>query len=249
MFNFLESFSIILPLLKKTTQDSHAWSLKFIENKNKATVISFLNAHGVNTAMRMPAFAKFLMESDYLLRDGIGIKIAQDFFALGKTDNLNGTDLTPRLLAAHSQKTIAVFGASDEAQQKCCDKLKAEGFNVVGGMHGFHEDTSYIARATEIKPEILILCMGMPRQELLAAKLVESGFNGILICAGGWADFYSGHKPRAPEWVRKCSLEWFYRLVNEPLRLGKRYTIDLVYFFYVLYGAFLYELFKKIKEK
>src|SRR5690606_7342710 len=101
-----------------------------------------------------------------------------------------------------------------------------EGERVVSLLHGFHADEVYVADCRRARPEIVILCMGMPRQELLTRTLRESGYSGLIICGGGWADFYSGAKARAPLWVRRLSLEWLYRLLREPRRLGRRYTVD-----------------------
>lgn len=225
----------ISQLLEKTASDSQNWNMtKFLSPPTQKT-LSFLNAHAVTTADRNPDFARFLYESDQLLRDGIGVKIGLKLFGLGETENLNGTDLITLILKEAQDKKIVIFGASEETMHITNKKLTAKGFrNIVSCLHGFHDNLTYLEEIKEKQPDIVLLCMGMPRQELLAADIKKQNYSGLIICGGGWADFYSGAKPRAPLWMRKFGLEWFFRLINEPKRLGKRYTVDIIYFFYVV---------------
>lgn len=225
-------------LLQKTAVDSRSWKLPEQFSSENLLTISFLNAHGINTAVRTPAFYNFLMNSDFLLRDGIGVKLALKLFNLGETDNLNGSDLITQIIYAFKNKNLAIFGASDEALQACRARLNGEGVaNIVAMEHGFHDDEFYLRVCEQARPDYVILCMGMPRQELLAVKMKKRHSTGLIICGGGWADFYSGVKVRAPEWVRKLSLEWAHRLIKEPKRLGRRYTIDIFYYFAVIFWA------------
>lgn len=237
MYSFTNS-GRVTSLLEKTAKDSRHWDLSSIHIGKRPLVISFLNAHAINNAVTNTEFFEFLMSSDYLLRDGIGIKLALQLFNLPETDNLNGTDLISRIIPLFKESKIAIFGASNEALEACRLRLQAEGVqNIVAMEHGFHNDEVYINACSNTSPELVLLCMGMPRQELLAARLRQNGLGGILICGGGWADFYSGIKIRAPEWVRRYSLEWLHRLWREPRRLGKRYTIDILYYFLVIFTA------------
>ena len=231
-------YRVLPPLLKKTAADSRRWKIGDFLTEGKSVSISFLNAHAVNIAVENDNFRDFLMASDYLLRDGIGLKIALLAFHLGETENLNGTDLIPRIIGQYKDRRIAIWGASGVALAACRARLEKEGFtNIVSTLHGFLEDDVYVQQCAQVKPEIVILCMGMPRQELLARRLAGGQYAGLVICGGGWVDFYSGTKPRAPLWVRCLSAEWIYRLIKEPKRLGKRYTIDVIRFFYALAQA------------
>lgn len=225
-------------LLAKTANDSRRWTLPEGFSAEKPVMVSFLNAHGINTAVRNSAFYNFLMDSDFLLRDGIGVRLALKLFNLGETENLNGTDLITVLIHSFRNKKLAIFGASDAAISSCRKRLESEGVsNIVAAENGFHADDFYLKLCEQVKPDYVVLCMGMPRQELLAARMKERKSAGMIVCGGGWADFYSGVKIRAPEWVRKLSLEWLHRLVKEPKRLGKRYTVDILYYFFVIFRA------------
>ena len=224
----------IMPLLRKTVVDSLGWDIGALDlSADNSRILGFLNAHAVNMAVRRPDFGDALVAFDWLLRDGIGIELALKYCDLPKTPNLNGTDLLPPILSRFTGRRIALFGASDEAIGKCAENLRAKNVcSVVATENGFHEDAFYLARAAELDADIIVLCMGMPRQEMLAVKLRDANAARLVICAGGWADFYSGVKVRAPEWMRAWRMEWLHRLMREPKRLGRRYTIDIIYYFY-----------------
>ena len=226
----------IRELLDKTYTDSVRWNLKTLALKEgKTRCISFLNAHAVTMAYDRKDFSSSLIQFDYLLRDGVGVKIALSAFGHPKTENLNGTDLLPRILTHFSDKNIALWGATEDVMNTCKSKLKNASIeNIFSLEHGFHDPDYYLELAQNTKQTIIVLCMGMPKQELLAKKLTEKSLCQLVICAGGWADFYSETKKRAPEWICKLSLEWVHRLIKEPKRLGKRYTFGVLYFFYVI---------------
>ncbi|MES9942528.1 MAG: WecB/TagA/CpsF family glycosyltransferase [Candidatus Thiodiazotropha sp. 6PLUC2] len=234
-------------LFQKTAIDSASWDLLNFVNQSNPRILAFLNAHAINNAVRNHRFADLLLSCDMLLRDGIGVKIGLKILGLGETSNLNGTDLITKILNELKDKRIAIFGSSDVTLQKTKNKLESNGFkNICSIVHGFHTNTAYMDEVAKHEPELVILCMGMPKQELLANEIHSIAHQSLVICAGGWADFYSETKPRAPLWMRKISLEWLFRLVKEPKRLGKRYTVDIIYYFYVILKTLYHQSKKRI---
>ena len=226
-----ETYRLSYALLQKTRDDSLAWETEGLLSSDENKAVYFLNAHGVNNAITNSVFAEQLLLGDYVLRDGIGLDLAFRLLKLGRTENLNGTDLIPKIIGQYKDRRIAVFGSSEQTLIDLKARLTKEGYtNIVAMEHGFHDDEHYVQACETAKPEILLLCMGMPRQEELSAKVKPHA--KLTICGGGWADFYSGTKSRAPVWVQKINMEWFYRLANEPVRLGKRYTVDIVRYFF-----------------
>ncbi|WP_147114289.1 WecB/TagA/CpsF family glycosyltransferase [Tateyamaria sp. syn59] len=222
----------LLKVIHKTEQDSLDWSLDQLHPGQGPQRLMFLNAHGVNCAARNDAFRQQVLQSDFLLRDGVGLAIGMKRLGLRETENLNGTDLIPKVLARHRAARLAVWGSSEEALDKLGVRLREEGHDALVSLeHGFHDDSFYVEKYRALQPDILVLCMGMPRQELLAGQLAGEAGNGLIICGGGWANFHSGHIPRAPLWVQRLRLEWLHRLSREPLRLGRRYTVDVLRYF------------------
>ena len=224
----------IYNILEKSRNDSIDWKLDNIDKKT----IYFLNAHGVNLAVKNRQFAEIISNGDYLLRDGIGVSLAFKLLGMGKTKNLNGTDLIPQIIRQYKDKKIVLLGSSDESLNAAKNRLESEGFtNIALTLHGFHDHHIYIDACKEHSPDIAIICMGMPRQEILSQQLKP--YAKLIICAGGWVDFYSGTKPRAPRYMQKLGVEWLHRLAKEPQRLGKRYTIDILYYFYNIFRIWL----------
>lgn len=225
----------LLKLMEKSCRDSVSWQLDDVRESG-ASQVMFLNAHGLNSAAVNEAFYAAVSESDCLLRDGIGLALGYKVLGLQETENLNGTDLIPKILNANKGKRIAVWGSSTEALEKLKARLHREDYQTLEPfLHGFSEDEFYLETYRQTQPQILVLCMGMPRQEILAAKLRADGAKGIIICGGGWANFYSGHNKRAPEIIRRLRMEWVHRLLKEPRRLGKRYTVDLFSYFNLIF--------------
>ena len=77
----------------------------------------------------------------------------------------------------------------------------------------------------ELKVDILLVALGVPRQEEWICRHLAELPGCVAIGVGGLLDFVSGRIPRAPLWMRKCNIEWCFRLYNEPIRLFRRYII------------------------
>lgn len=225
----------LLGIVAQTERDSLAWNLDDLSRGTGIRRLYFLNAHAVNMAVRSPEFRAVLADADTILRDGRGIELAFRYLGLRDTENLNGTDLIPKILARLKGRRIAIWGSSEEALAKLRQRLEAEGFDNLAPMHhGFHEDEFYVAEFARVRPEVVVLCMGMPRQELLSPKLKGDGIDSLIVCGGGWANFHSGHIKRAPMLMQRMKIEFLHRLAKEPRRLGRRYTVDVLAFFRTL---------------
>jgi exopolysaccharide biosynthesis WecB/TagA/CpsF family protein len=194
-------------------------------------IISFLNAHGLNVCYRDTEFTAAVLQSDIILRDGIGMQL---LFKALKSDaglNMNGTDLIPEILDRARGHTVGILGTSEPHLSKAAELLKQAGHNVVICADGFQDATSYLTVIEQYRPRVIVLAMGMPKQELVALYLKENAtYNPIIINGGAVIDFIAGKVQRAPRWMRKAYMEWIYRLINEPKRLFKRYVIGNLVF-------------------
>jgi exopolysaccharide biosynthesis WecB/TagA/CpsF family protein len=125
-----------------------------------------------------------------------------------------------------------LFGTRSPWLDTARQKLEAEGLVVVACHDGFSEPEKYLELAEETKPELIILAMGMPKQEDIAVRLRERLSHPVLIVNGGAIlDFLGGKVTRAPELMRSIGLEWLYRLYLEPKRLARRYLLGIPVFF------------------
>lgn len=194
-------------------------------NTNKAVIFSFCNAHAVNLAHKNTEFKKDLLFSDFLLRDGFGVKIAMKMLNMEPGLNLNGTDFIPAFLGQLPKKHIAVLGTEEPWLSAGAKKLSQK-HNVIVTLDGFRPASEYIQVSQKYKPSIILLAMGMPKQERIATMLSNAlDYPVIIICGGAIIDFEANRFKRAPKWMRRIGLEWFYRLIKEPKRLFKRYII------------------------
>lgn len=199
--------------------------------------LNFLNMHASNIAYKNREFLAGMIESDILVRDGVGIEFAMRFLGISPGENLNGTDLIPRILLSRSNSKVVLLGSTDEILKKS-KLLLLERYNVevVGSMNGFdYDDDQYVEYLAMLDFEFVILAMGMPKQELLSKKLKECGMmkNSTCIISGGAIlSFLTGAERRAPEWIRYLKMEWFWRLCLDPKRLYRRFVIGGFNFFY-----------------
>ncbi|THK41156.1 WecB/TagA/CpsF family glycosyltransferase [Methylophaga sp. SB9B] len=201
-------------------------------------IVSFINAHAMNLAHQDQLFYESLIFTDLLFRDGIGMKLLLKSVSIDPGFNANGTDLIPALLSAIKNKKLAMIGSRMDVANACKLELETRGHIVEYHDHGFHDDEYYIQKITHSDVEVVILGMGMPRQEILAKKLKDTSSRRLLIINGGAIiDFVSGSVPRAPLFFRKIGCEWLYRLFKEPKRLWRRYIYGNFRF---LFGVFVY---------
>ncbi len=202
---------------------------------NRSTLrLAFLNANLANIAWTAPAVRQAL--SGFLvLNDGIGVDLASRILR-GETfaENLNGTDFVPYLLDRAGGLRVYLYGGRPDVSARAA-QLVAERWPrhaVVGATHGYlpeDERASLPARIAEARPDIVIVALGNPLQELWIADHVPA----VAPCGigvGALLDFLTGEVKRAPEWVRRTRTEWVYRLAQEPRRLWRRYVVGNVLF-------------------
>lgn len=217
------------------SEDELSYQIQQIINPDKPFTLAFINAHALNETVKKPAFYDALIDSDMIIRDGSGVAMLYKKLGLSPGLNLNGTDLIPKILKASNGKKIALYGTQEpyltKAKKRINSTLTPQ--STLYTQHGFQELSAYIIEAKKNKPDIILLAMGMPKQELLAQKLKqELDTPCLIICGGAIVDFLANRTVRAPIWMRKLGIEWLYRLILEPKRLFKRYVLGNPLFLY-----------------
>lgn len=190
------------------------------------TVLGFVNAHAMNLVVRDGGYSQALSAADVLLRDGAGMAILYRRLGLEPGLNMNGTDFIPRLMAAYRGRKVAFWGTQQPYLDQAVRRCEAEFGIVPVSVHdGFANLETYLQLAREHQPELIVLGMGMPKQEAVAAELAVTGGPCLIVCGGAILDFLGGKVSRAPEWLRRLGGEWLYRLLREPKRLFMRYVV------------------------
>lgn len=219
-------------LLQKITRletecELEIW-LKQLVEKPSSSVVAFVNAHAMNCAAACDRFAQSLIAADVIFRDGSGLALLFKTLGVSPGINLNGTDLIPQIIRQFDNRKIALLGTQEpyleQARQQILTTLAPH--SRIETAHGFESERHYVDFVQRFQPDLLILGMGMPKQELLAQVLRPHLQQPCLIvCGGAIIDFLGAKVKRAPNWMRQAGIEWLYRLWLEPRRLFLRYVI------------------------
>lgn len=209
-------------------------------------VVNFVNAHCVNLANQRDDYAATLRDSDALLPDGSGIRLAARLAGTHTGDNLNGTDLFPHICEHAAARGAAIFliGGSPGIAAAAAAAMQARFPNLIiaGTQHGYFSDSENDAVVDAINASgaaILFVGFGVPRQELWIARHRDRIDVPLLLGVGGLFDYYSGRIPRAPLLLRRLGCEWTWRLWQEPRRLARRYLLgNLVFVGHALRHAY-----------
>ena len=180
---------------------------------------------------------KIVDEADMVLVDGKPLIWISKLHHKPVKAKISGSDLVPLLCEKAAKKGYSIFilggkeGVAEQAQKKIEEKYS--GINVVGTYappFGFETNERELDKInqmiTEKAPDILIVCFGCPKQEKWIYENIESYNAKVSICAGATVDFLAGNVKRAPKWMSEHGLEWFYRFLQEPNRMFRRYFID-----------------------
>jgi N-acetylglucosaminyldiphosphoundecaprenol N-acetyl-beta-D-mannosaminyltransferase len=180
---------------------------------------------------------RILAEADLVLCDGTPLVWASKWLGHALPERVAGADLVPLLIQRAVKRGYRLFflGGKEEVAVKAVQKLKAEhpGLQIAGHysppfaplLKMNHQEIRRRIRAA--KPDVLLVSFGCPKAEKWIAMNCRSLGVPVCIGVGATIDFLAGEVKRAPEWMRHCGMEWVYRFLQEPARLGPRYALDL----------------------
>jgi exopolysaccharide biosynthesis WecB/TagA/CpsF family protein len=210
-------------------------AIEAIENDmagGKRKKVYYVNADCFNRTVSDKEYLELLRKGDYILPDGIGVLIGCKMIGVGLRENVNGTDMLPYIcrMAVKNDYSMYLFGAklgvAALMQQKLMETYP--GLRIVGERNGYFKDESeekeMIAEINRLKPDIMLVALGVPAQEKWIAEHCDELPSRLMLGVGGLFDFYSGRIKRAPLWLREMGLEWIFRLLMEPKAKFKRYT-------------------------
>lgn len=184
------------------------------------------NPEFVYACDRDPSLHPLLNEAGLCVPDGIGIIYAAKLLGTPLPQRVPGIELGEALLAWASEQGYSAFllgakpGVAEAAAAKLREKYPA--LKIAGTHDGYFTDDAPVTEEIAASgAQIALVCMGFPRQErFMAQNLAASGAN-VMLGLGGSLDVFAGNVRRAPEFFQKAGLEWFYRLLKEPSRIGR----------------------------
>jgi exopolysaccharide biosynthesis WecB/TagA/CpsF family protein len=199
--------------------------------------IAICNAHTILSALDDPDYAEVL-RSLTLLNDGLGTELASKIIhGKGFPDNLNGTDLVPAILQEIGDAAADLSsrrgrragpGGQGAYRVRYPRSLRWSAFATVTSTRADVPEEICADGETLRSPDLLLVAMGNPRQEIFIARNRATGSEyPVAIGVGALFDFMSGAVVRAPKPIRTLGLEWLFRLLQEPRRLFRRYVIGI----------------------
>ena len=171
------------------------------------------------------AYAAAVNGAKLVLADGVGDLCAARILGTPLPGRVAGADLVPRLLARLAERggSVFLYGARPGVAERAGESLQSAcpGLRIAGTENGYISDeTALFAALEQKKPDLLLLGLGAPRQELWMAENRQRT-PAVMIGVGGLLDVFAGDIPRAPEAWQRLGLEWLYRLLREPRRFKR----------------------------
>jgi len=200
--------------------------------QHSALLVTYLNAHCSNLAARDAEYRAAVNRFGLVYADGQGVVWASRALGAPVPERVNAGDFIPDFCRLCAIEGIRLFllgsyqGVPERAAQTW--SKAAPGLAVAGTRHGFftpEEEESVAAAINAARPDILIVGMSAPRQELWALRWAERLHVPVIWCVGALFEYFSDTRPRAPVWMRRAGLEWLFRLALEPRRLWRRYLV------------------------
>jgi N-acetylglucosaminyldiphosphoundecaprenol N-acetyl-beta-D-mannosaminyltransferase len=248
-----------LPIDRMTMNQSVVWAMQHIREhrrehireqpRKSASVTPLLitgpNAHLVTLAAGNPRFARALRAAHLSVPDGISVVLASRLLGAPVPERVPGGELMERLCAECAHTGVSVFflgglpGAADLAARNLARRYPA--LQVAGTYcppRGFENDPSESAKirriVTAASPGLLCVAFGAPRQEIWMHEHCPTLPIGAAIAVGAALDTQGGLRKRAPAWTHGLGIEWLYRMLREPLRLGPRYLTSNPHFIFLV---------------
>lgn len=211
-------------------------ALRFAEGLvGKGGSIFTPNAEIAYHALHSRLFFSVLSSASLLLPDGIGVVLTERFCGM-RLSRIAGVELAERLASSH--RVYFIGGENGVAEAAARElKKKYDGMSVAGCRDGYFptSDTERVIKEIKaVSPEVVLVGMGSPRQELFIRCLREKVPSLVAVGVGGSLDIYAKKKKRAPRCLQKLGLEWLYRALREPKR-WKRIRVIPVFFFEKVY--------------
>lgn len=201
------------------------------ENKVAPKVVFSSNGQGISLSASSNTFAKAMDEADLIHADGQSVVLASRWFTKKAIPERSATTDLFHNAAVKAQAaglSFYMLGASEKENKLACENIEKlyPKLNIVGRRDGYFSTDQHqqiIDEINQLKPDVLWVALGKPKQELWCIEMKPHLNVGWIKTCGGLYDFLAGTSPRAPEWMQNLCLEWLYRVLKAPKRLGWRY--------------------------
>ena len=208
-----------------TVEEAVERALELLE-QDGPHLVATPNPEIVQRANQDPEFAEILARADLVIPDGVGVVYAAKILGRPLKGRTPGIDLASALMGRMAQtgRRLFLLGAEPGVAQRAAANLQDAypGLVVCGAHDGYFKEDEPVVRAVrEARADVVFVCLGAPKQEKWAAAHGEAAGAKLYIGLGGAIDVFAGKVERAPEGFQKLGLEWLYRVVKQPSRIGR----------------------------
>lgn len=216
------------------TYDTFLEGIAKLAASRTSSYVCVANVHMLVEANKSCQISDIVNQADLVTPDGMPLAKGLQILYGIRQDRVAGMDLLPSLLKVADETSIPVFfyGGTDEMLQRTkeyCNQ-RFSNLQLVGLVSppfrelSFKEEEQVVKQINSSGARFVFVALGCPKQEKWMASM-KGRINACMIGIGGALPVMVGLQSRAPEWMQKTSLEWLYRLIQEPRRLFRRYLI------------------------
>jgi N-acetylglucosaminyldiphosphoundecaprenol N-acetyl-beta-D-mannosaminyltransferase len=206
-----------------------------------------LNLNHLQLFARQPDYAATIQRATVAVADGMPLLWASRLQGTPLPERVPGCELIWGLSdgAARRGRSVFLLGGNPGTAKRTATTLQATypGLQVVGTLcpeRGFDEDEHRMGQVRRTlhnaQPDLVFVALGTPKEDHWIAATLGILPSAWWVGVGGGFSFACGEVQRAPLWMQRMGLEWLHRLILEPRRLGRRYLIEGLPFFFALFG-------------
>lgn len=191
-----------------------------------------VNADKINEMAKNERLRRIVNNCGVINADGASVVLASRFLKKDLPERVAGIDLMESLVSLSQERGYRVYllGARQEVVDKTAEVLQSRypDLKIVGVHNGYFKEEDWPNISQELKnaaPDFVFVGITSPLKEYLVEYLQSDGHRCVFMGVGGSFDVISGNISRAPKWVQRLNMEWFYRMLQEPRRLFKRYFV------------------------
>jgi beta-1,4-glucosyltransferase len=218
-------------VVSNTVEDEVAMLVAALD-RPEPTCVAFANTHLLYHALRDGELARIL-NSFVVLNDGVGLSMLARIAANGAfSENLNGTDFTPALLRAIPDGTrVYLAGGEPGVAAASAERIATmrPQLEICGCCDGYSEAPRGKRDVERLKPDLVLAAMGNPAQERWIWEAARASGRGVFLAVGALFDFLTHRHARAPVGLQRLHLEWLFRLMLEPGRMWRRYSLEILF--------------------
>lgn len=211
--------------------------------QGQSGTVCFANVHMCVEAQHNPAIARAVNQANWVVADGVPLLWAMQLLYGIKQERITGLDMLPSLLERAAEEKLPVFfyGSTEDvlAQTVGVCRQKYPSLKIAGTLSPpfraltAEEETQIARQITASGTKLVFVALGCPKQEVWLDRM-RNQIPAVLLAIGGALPVLAGSVSRSPKWMQRSGLEWFYRFLQEPRRLFKRYAVTNSLFLYYL---------------